>query len=80
MLLWIKAFFYLKPDEAEEFYTKELMTLDPNGALYHFLAGYVARENGRIEDALIRFKACEESSTEFIPMSNIGTYEMGWCH
>jgi len=51
---------------------------NPNCPLFYLIGGYLARENGRVKEAMERFELFERRSKGFAPLHLIAHYEIGW--
>jgi len=56
-----------------------MISEDPEFTFAYFLGGYLAREQGEIEESLNWFKICTECSNECEELINLCRFELGWC-
>jgi tetratricopeptide (TPR) repeat protein len=79
ILLWVQSAFYEDRVAAEAIYARAAAEF-PRGVFFHYMAGYLARKDGRVEEALRRFERAMDSSTEVRELQLACVYERGWCY
>jgi len=76
--IWIYSFFFEDFAEGEK-YINEILSRIPDAVPALYLAGYVYRKQGKLDDAERVFAAASKNSTEVKQVQRFGDYEQGYC-
>jgi len=76
--IWIHSFFFEDFVEGEKWIDTILGKI-PDGVPALYIAGYVYRKQGKLDDAERVFTAAAKNSTEIKQMQRFGDYEQGYC-
>lgn len=76
--IWIYSFFFENFQEGEK-WINEIFKVLPDAVPILYLAGYVYRKQGKLEEAERVFTLATKHSTEVKQMQRFGDYEQGYC-
>jgi tetratricopeptide (TPR) repeat protein len=76
--IWIYSFFFENFPEGEK-WVNEILSKIPDAVPVLYIAGYVYRKQGKLDEAERVFNLATKHSTEVKQMQRFGDYEQGYC-
>eukprot|EP00271_Cylindrocystis_brebissonii_P021683 TRINITY_DN789_c0_g2_i1.p1 TRINITY_DN789_c0_g2~~TRINITY_DN789_c0_g2_i1.p1 ORF type:complete len:667 (+),score=137.12 TRINITY_DN789_c0_g2_i1:944-2944(+) len=84
LILWMDTFFYKERANAEKLLERASTMFETSGKapspLFQFLGGYLARVQGHLDVAVVRFGKAKDAAGEIPSLQQMCGYEVGWCH
>eukprot|EP01125_Pyxidicula_operculata_P018614 TRINITY_DN6623_c0_g1_i1.p1 TRINITY_DN6623_c0_g1~~TRINITY_DN6623_c0_g1_i1.p1 ORF type:complete len:1121 (+),score=202.26 TRINITY_DN6623_c0_g1_i1:125-3487(+) len=79
LLLWLQSFF-MEDLEASEKVLSDSILMIPEGSMFYYLAGYMRRKQGDMDEAISMFSSCYKYSSQSPDLLRMCKYELGWCY